>query len=554
MQENLRELSNKTALFLKTAGVKVLSAVKNSAYILIPLIMLLCVGIIALTQETEPPFQAEDYIEENEEDINQDFLSNYEPSRIIPRWVKPARWFRSNSGGMPIEEVQSRIAALRGEYALVIDFTTSDELPEYLLDFFDESFFIETRALYKEGKESRVQWIFRDENYGVRLNAVIFEAKKDEESEKLEKTGETPAQVETADDSAVAIAVSGATSGEEIAVTLSETYEDEVVEKPARKPDPESGFIEIYDEKYNLTTEYRYTDKGDKSKIDYFYKNNVKVSAQAMLWDNEKEEYIETHTDYYYYNRSAFLRAVERVFARDQKITLADNVIAGNTAEEAVADSAGTDNAVASNIGNVESVADSAGTDVAATDNVVADSAGTDNAVADGAITVKADTKEAVTDNIIRVTFPHNILAAANDKLSVSEKYNQFPDFFGDLFVTKDSKLVFKTDDKGKVLEQTLVGNDEEGTVIWKIVNTWANDRIEKITKTEGETVLLAEYVYNKNGERILERNYKDGVLERVVRSEGNKDIEELYLDNKLVLQAIWVDGRKISESRVTKN
>jgi len=542
MQENLLELRNKTVLALKTAGLKVFGVVKNSAYILIPLIMLLSVGIIALTQETEQPFQAEDYIEENEEDINQDFFSDYEPERVIPRWVKPARWFRSNAGGMPIEEMESRIAALRGEYALVIDFTNSDELPEYLLDFFDESFFIETRALYKEGKESRVQWIFRDENYGVRLNAVLFEAEKDEESEEIE---ETPAQNLAPDEVVGGLAISGADSGgEETAVTQNEAEENEVIAKPARMPDPASGFIEIYDENYRLTTEYRYTDKGEKSKIDYFYKGNVKISAQAMLWDDEKDEYIETHTDYYHYNRSAFLRAVVRIFARDQKITLADNVIPGN----------GEDNEIVS-----DEIASNEVTDEPVADNVVADGAetdeaGTENAVAKSGDKDKAETDEDVADNVVRVTFPYNILAAANNKVLLSERYNPFPDFFGDLFVTKDSKLVFKTDDKGKVLEQTLVANDEEGTVIWKIVNTWGNDRIEKITKTEGETVLLAEYVYNSKGERIIERNYKDNVLERVVRSEGNKDIEELYLDNKLVLRAVWEDGRKISESRVARN
>jgi len=133
----------------------------------------------------------------------------------------------------------------------------------------------------------------------------------------------------------------------------------------------------------------------------------------------------------------------------------------------------------------------------------------------------------------------------------MGEKYNSYPDFFGDLNVSKDAKLVFTTDDKGRVLEQTLISNDGEQTVIWKIVNTWSNDRIEKVTKTEGETVLAAEFVYNANGDRVLERNIKNGVLERVVRSEGNVDIEELYLNDKIVLQAVWEDGRKISESRI---
>jgi len=154
-------------------------------------------------------------------------------------------------------------------------------------------------------------------------------------------------------------------------------------------------------------------------------------------------------------------------------------------------------------------------------------------------------------DNTMQISFPHNILASAKNKAFNGERFNEYPDFFGDLFVPKDSKLVYSADKNGKVLEQTLVNDDEEQTVIWKIVNTWSNDRIVKITKTEGETVYLAEYEYNRNGDRVLERNIKDGVLERVVRSEGKTDIEELYQNNKVVLRAVWEDGRKISESRV---
>jgi len=493
MRENLREFSNKTMFALKTSGAKVISGVKNAAYILIPVIMLLSAGIIALTQETEPPFQAEEnnYIEENEEDgSRQDFFSNYAPEyppdRAIPEWVKPARWFRSNSGGMPIEEMQSRIAAMRGEYALVIDYTSASELPERLRAFYDEKYFIEIRRLYKDGKEDRAQWIFRDEDYGVRLIAVLLEAAQDTDDENEDAVGEP----------AVETAVIRNTDEENIEAGLEQGDIDDKNSKIERKVkhdrrnDPASGFIEIYNEEYHLTSEYRYSEKSEKSKIEYLYNGDKKISARTMLWDDDEDDYIQTHIDYYRYNRSLFLRAVERVFLRDQQIITADNVVGDNV----------------------------------------------------------------VMENPVKVSFPQNILAAAKDNLFMSEKFNSYPDFFGDLFVSKDSKLIFTTDARGRVLEQTLISNDEEKTVIWKIVNTWSDDRIEKITKTEGETVLVSEYVYNSDGERVLERNIKDGVLERVVRSDGTTDIEELYLNNKVVLRAVWEDGRKISESRNIKN
>jgi hypothetical protein len=498
MQENLREFSKKIVYAVKAAYTNAINGIKNAAYLLIPIILLLSAGIIALTQES--PFQLNDFDSDNEEgEADEDSFPAYYFEREIPEWVKPARWFRSNAGGLAIEEMRSRIAALRGEYALVIDFTESYDLPEYLLDYYDEQYFIEIRTLYKNGNEDRTQWIFRDKDGGVRLIAVFFEAEEDENietalfDEDAAVAGEVIVVIQNTDSADVEIAAiesslleaglmeGGLTeSGLTESGVIDEDMEDQIKISSVRRRDPESGFIEIYDEKYHLTSEYRFSDNGEKTKIEYYYNENIKISAQAMLWDDDEGEYVQTHTDYYLYNRSSFLRAVERVFLKDQQITSADN--------------------------------------------------------------------------IVRVSFPGNILAAARNDYFMGEKFNSYPDFFGDLFVIKDSKLLFKTDARGRVMEQILINNDEESTVIWKIVNTWSDERIVSITKTEGETVLLAEYVYNKAGDRIIERNRKNGVLERVVRSEGKKDIEELYINNAIVLQAVWEDGRKISESRVIKN
>jgi len=49
----------------------------------------------------------------------------------------------------------------------------------------------------------------------------------------------------------------------------------------------------------------------------------------------------------------------------------------------------------------------------------------------------------------------------------------------------------------------------------------------------------------------ISEKNLKNGVLERVVLIDGETEIEELYMNNAVVLRAVWEDGRKISETRV---
>jgi antitoxin component YwqK of YwqJK toxin-antitoxin module len=126
---------------------------------------------------------------------------------------------------------------------------------------------------------------------------------------------------------------------------------------------------------------------------------------------------------------------------------------------------------------------------------------------------------------------------------------NAYPEFFGEISVQKDEKIVYVTDEKGSILSQTLY--DEKDNIIWVITNKWSNDRIVSTSKKEGDTESSAEFDYDSDGNRITERNFKNGILERVVYTEGNTDIEELYFNNMIILRAVWENGRKISETRV---
>ncbi|MDR1100104.1 MAG: hypothetical protein LBL28_06440, partial [Treponema sp.] len=85
----------------------------------------------------------------------------------------PPRWFRSNAAGMALEEIPSRIAALRNEYALGLDYIPSGELPAILIPYYEAPWQVEIRILYKNGDESRRQWIFRDPEGMSRLIAVF---------------------------------------------------------------------------------------------------------------------------------------------------------------------------------------------------------------------------------------------------------------------------------------------------------------------------------------------------------------------------------------------
>jgi len=411
---------------------------KNISVILI-IILLLFAGIIALTQELDS-FISELNIEYDDYSFNIDV--EQEP---LPEWVRPPRWFRSNAGGMPLEEIPSRFVALRNEYALLIDIAHHDELPEYILSYYDKSFVIEIRILYRNGRQIRTQWILRDEHGTTRLNAVFTEAKQPEAQDKTEiNTGEINNELKESDEAAA---------------------------DNNSKVTHRTGFIEIFDAKTFLKAEYIYLENGGINKIEYTYNNNVLISARFSQTDNLNGEYTAVYADYYRYNRSSSLRYVERVFYMDTQI------------------------------------------------------------------------------DPVKVTFTRHIRDTLEEEFLEGERFNPLPEFFGNIFVYADSKMLYETDERGRILTNTLY--DDEDNIIWVIRNTWSGDRIIATSKTEDGLELLAEFEYNSAGDRIVERNFRNGVIERSVRTEENLDIEDLYLNEVVVLRAVWEDGRKISETRM---
>ena len=425
---------------------------KKLIFIIIP-VLILFGGIIALTQETDEVLPD---IESEETETAVDFEFDKEGDG----WIRPARWFRSNSGGMALEEMQSRFSALRNRYALAINYVSDEELPEYLLPYYDESFKVEVRILYRRGEQIRTQWILRDENGGTRLNAVFIEPESEPEVKvtvAAEKTGESDANEEK--------------ENESLAQADEETKEEPkvAVNKAVKK---RKGFIEVYNENLLLTSESRFFEDGRIEKTEYTIKNNLLVSAEYFISDNTGNNFKTSFIDYYRYNRSLYLRGIERIFHRD-----------------------------------------------------------------------------GVSDVPVIIAFPKRIIDSIKEDIFVGEKHNLYPEFFQNEYIGEGFKMIFDTDNRGRILSQTLY--DDEDNVVWTIQNTWKNNRIVKTLKTEGDTVLIAEFEYNSDGEKIIERNFKDGVLERVVSKEGNTEIEELYMDNVVVLRAVWEDGRKISETRV---
>jgi hypothetical protein len=424
------------------------------------LVLIFFAGIVALTQEADDELPDID-LEETESLSELDFNPETE------EWIRPARWFRSNAGGMALEETQSRFFALRGQYALAINYVSKEELPEYLFPYFNEKYNVEVRILYKKGEQIRTQWILRDEKGNTRLNAVFLEPELEPETEEeyifTEETAEEIADEEKETENLARA------EDEEPQEEESEDEAEIVINKDIKK---RRGFIEIFNENLFLTSEYRFFEDGRTEKTEYALKNALLLSAEYLMSDNNEDNFKTYYIDYYRYNRSLSLRSIERIFQRD-----------------------------------------------------------------------------GILDDPVTIAFPRRVMDSVKKDAFTGERLNIYPDFFETDFISAGSKMIFDTDDRGRILGQTLYDNGDK--VIWTIQNTWKDNRIVITSKTEGDTVLTAEFAYNSDGDRVLERNFKNGVLERVVNVEGDTEIEELYMNNAVVLRAVWEDGRKISETRV---
>ena len=395
------------------------------------LFLILFAGIITFTQESGNSITA---VSRN--------------SNFSGGWIKPPVWFRSNAGGMALEEIQTRNAALRYEYALEVMFAPDSEIPVYLTQFYDENYLPEIRVLYNNGDIIRTQWILKDVNSVTRMNAVFIERK----------------------------------AGNENVINRYANFEGK------------TGFIEIFNRDSLLISEYRFFEDGSLNRIENEFNENLLISS-VVSRSEKSGDFKKIYSDFYRYNRSLHLRSVERIFYNDMNES----------------------------------------------------------------------------DSIFN-NFPRNLKDAVKETSFVSARINVYPEFFGNTAVEVprggsvdlnvideisdsasgivfENGIIYDTDDRGRILKETLY--NEDGKIVWVIQNTWQNNRIISSMMTEDGNEFLAEYEYNSDGDKLMEKNYKNGSLERIVRVSGNQEIEELYINNVIVLTAVWENGRKISESRV---
>jgi len=422
------------------------------------LFLLIFAGFIAVTQEFDRgipdvpllTFDIYDYQPDLETAYEDEEYEEYEEE--IPEIIRPVRWFRSNAGGMAIEEIFSRFVALRNEYSLSIDSVRVDDMPDYIRPFHNTDFSAEIRVLYRNGEVFRTQWILRDSNMTTRVNAVLM----------------LPPQQETEDN--ISPNENGYENAEPSVINGVRPIDYHLRYIITNR---KTGFIEIFNENSFIVTEYRFSDFSGITKIEHEYNINVIISSAHLLWNEETNQFDLNYRDFYRYTRSMTLRAMERTFYRDTLIN----------------------------------------------------------------------------DIPVRITFPRHTLDALGDESFIGQRLNVFPVFFGDIFAYIHSTIVFENDERGRTLRKTLFDDEDES--VWVITNIWDNDRILTMIKVRGDTELRAEFEYDSAGNLIAERNYRDGAIERVVRMENNTEIEDLYMNNVLVLRAVWEDGRKISETRM---
>ena len=110
------------------------------------------------------------------------------------------------------------------------------------------------------------------------------------------------------------------------------------------------------------------------------------------------------------------------------------------------------------------------------------------------------------------------------------------------------ARVYYETDSLGRVISETRY--DQQDRVLALITNEWSGDRIAEIHWTAAADQGRIVFRYSGN-DRISEDNYRNGILERKVRNQGDVEIEEIFLNGRVILRAVWRDGRKISEERL---
>jgi hypothetical protein len=425
------------------------------------------------------------------------------------------RWYISNAAGMALEPAFSRLA-MREKYALEVTEILPGDLPDKLREFYDRiyreaglsamvkketeeeektvdtpfSLRLEKRILYENREASRLQWLFLDGENLVRLAAAFAIDPADYPPPEPEEP--EPAVADNARENAGPAAgeTGDAVAAAETDIPAGEDAEDtEYAKESAETSEEESGD----------------TSEGEKSTVDYsgyieLYNPEGYIVEEHLFSSDASDRIVN-----YFYNGQRLIRAATKIYHP-----------AGETEESYVEDYC-TDYyrySRSSSLRGVERV-------------------------------YHTESEE----EPVRLRFPHVVLGAAKNTSFVNPGISFTNEFFKDILVDSGSRVLYTTDERGRVLTETR--RNEDGEVIGELQNTWSGDRLVSVHWKAGDDDRITEFEYDSDGDRIVERNINKGVLERIVTQEGDQEIELLYIDGKPMLKAVWENGRKISEERI---
>jgi hypothetical protein len=151
----------------------------------------------------------------------------------------------------------------------------------------------------------------------------------------------------------------------------------------------------------------------------------------------------------------------------------------------------------------------------------------------------------------LRVGFPRlgPGAIAGHDIISQSAVFGS--EYFVGVRAEDGVTISYNIDIRGRVLGE--VWRSDEGIILGELVNTWSADRLMSVLWTSPDDIRRIEFEYNAAGDRIVERVFRNGALERSVTvAQDGREIEEIFMNGRLVLRAIWENGVKVSEERVS--
>jgi hypothetical protein len=442
------------------------------------------------------------------------------------------RWYISNAAGMALEPAFSRLA-MREKYSLMVTDILAGDLPDNLREFHDRiyreagfsataeraaraeeektadapfSLRLEKRILYENRVASRLQWLFLDGENLVRLAAAFaidpadYPPPEPEEPAGTENPRNTEEDARSDSDEEELKPAVADNARENAGPAAGEAGGAVAAEETGIPAGEDAEDAEVSEEASEEASE------GEKSTVDYsgyieLYDPEGYIVEEHLFSSDSSDRMVN-----YFYNRQRLVRAVTKIYHP-----------AGETEESYVEDYC-TDYyrySRSSSLRGVERVYHA----------------------------------EAEEFEPVRLRFPHVVLAAAKNTSFVNPGVSFTNEFFKDILLDSGSRVLYTTDERGRVLTETR--RNEDGEITGELQNTWSGDRLVSVRWKAGDDERITEFEYNSDGDRIAERNINRGVLERVVTQDGDREIELLYIDGKPVLRAVWEDGRKISEERI---